>query len=184
MIEWTDMPVTETNTLRINKFLYPHAIFSSFFAMQQEQLGWVSQKLKGLYTWDSNSTKNQDGKVVYSENRNAENLSDSGSGDPTSSTSLTDSAQQPTAKVMVDMVPSAWRNKFWTTLKSKWKPTPISTATRGSLIVSGVMGIEGPKGSLVMQVKAHYHPTDDKFESVSVGILRASPKNLSPLGGP
>lgn len=72
---------------------------------------------------------------------------------------------------------------FKRTLAKNWKP-PHEFGERGTLLVSGLVQLEGPKGICVLDVQASYHPKESRYTYVACGIRSFRPRQQRPRGGP
>lgn len=72
---------------------------------------------------------------------------------------------------------------FKQTLAKNWKP-PHDFGERGTLLVTGLVHVEGPKGSCVLDVAAAYHPEQSRYTHIMCGIRNFRPRYQRPKGGP
>ncbi|KAL6715978.1 hypothetical protein ACLMJK_006940 [Lecanora helva] len=76
-------------------------------------------------------------------------------------------------------------NAFKRTLARNWRGAyPEDFGQRGTLVVTGMVQIDGPKGSCVVDVVAAYHPVEARYTSISCGIRNYRPRVQRPRGGP
>ena len=71
---------------------------------------------------------------------------------------------------------------FKQTLARNWKP-PHDFGERGTLLVTGLVQIEGPKAVCVLDIAAAYHPQESRYTHVACGIRNFRPRNQRPKGG-
>lgn len=74
---------------------------------------------------------------------------------------------------------TAFRNNLARNWKFASAPEP-----RGSLIVSGLVEIEGPQGVCVMDVHATYHPQLPEWVTVAMGVRRIGISGRRSKGSP
>ena len=72
---------------------------------------------------------------------------------------------------------------FQRTLAQNWNP-PSNFGERGTLLVSGLVHMEGPKGACVLDVAASYHPGESRYTVVQCGIRNFRQRVQRPRGGP
>ncbi|KAL9610201.1 MAG: hypothetical protein Q9167_005078 [Letrouitia subvulpina] len=71
---------------------------------------------------------------------------------------------------------------FKRTLGKTWAPAHIPME-KGSIVFSGLVEVVGPKGLIVVDVYALYHPAEAKWLMLSISARRVQEKNQSPKGG-
>ena len=71
---------------------------------------------------------------------------------------------------------------FQHSLLKTWK-MPQVPPERGSIIISGLVELVGSKATCVIDVRAAYHPKENRWVGVSVGMRRMQAKRQSPKGG-
>ena len=72
---------------------------------------------------------------------------------------------------------------FKRTLARNWKH-PHHFAERGTIVMTGLVKIEGSRGVCVVDIAAAYHPEDAKFTHIACGIRNFRPRSQGPRGGP
>ncbi len=72
---------------------------------------------------------------------------------------------------------------FKRTLARNWHP-PTNFGERGTILVSGLVRLEGPKGFCVIDVMAAYHPRDARYTHVKAGVRHFIPKRQGPRRQP
>lgn len=73
--------------------------------------------------------------------------------------------------------------EFKRTLAKNWQP-PTDFGERGTILVSGLVRLEGPKGFCVIDVMAAYHPQDARYTHVKAGVRHFIPKRQGPRRQP
>ena len=73
--------------------------------------------------------------------------------------------------------------EFKRTLARNWLP-PTNFGERGTILVSGLVRLEGPKGYCVIDVMAAYHPRDGRYTHVKAGVRHFIPKRQGPRRQP
>ncbi len=71
---------------------------------------------------------------------------------------------------------------FKKTFAKTWRPT-LAPPERGTVIFSGLVELAGPRGIVLLDVRAVYHPAESRWTQVSLLLRRAQPKNSVPRGG-
>ena len=71
---------------------------------------------------------------------------------------------------------------FKRTLAKNWKP-PLDFGERGTLLVTGLVQIEGPKGACVLDIAASYHPRESRYTHIACGVRNFRPRHQRPRGG-
>lgn len=78
---------------------------------------------------------------------------------------------------------SAAVTKFKQTLARYWNPaSPFGE--RGTLTMTGLVALEGPRGSCVLDITAAYHPQESRFAHITCGVRNYRPRYQRPRGGP
>ncbi|KAL8785585.1 MAG: hypothetical protein Q9195_008571 [Heterodermia aff. obscurata] len=72
---------------------------------------------------------------------------------------------------------------FQHSLIRTWK-MPKVPPERGSIIISGLVELVGSKATCVIDVRAAYHPKENRWVGVGIGVRRMQAKKQSPKGGP
>ena len=71
---------------------------------------------------------------------------------------------------------------FKRTLAKTWKGAPIPPE-RGTLLVSGLIEVEGSKAVCVLDVQAAYHPRESRWVAIAIGVRRLQLRKQAPKGG-
>ena len=71
---------------------------------------------------------------------------------------------------------------FQHSLVRTWK-MPRVPPERGSIIISGLVEVVGSKATCVLDVRAAYHPKENRWVGVNIGMRRLQAKRQSPRGG-
>lgn len=71
---------------------------------------------------------------------------------------------------------------FKQTLAKKWKQ-PEAVIERGALIISGMLEMQGPRASCVMDVRATYLPKESRYIAIGASVRRFQLRKQSPKGG-
>lgn len=71
---------------------------------------------------------------------------------------------------------------FQHSLINTWK-MPHAPPERGSIMVSGLVEIVGSKATCVLDVRAAYHPKENRWVAIGVGVRRLQAKKQAPKGG-
>ena len=71
---------------------------------------------------------------------------------------------------------------FQHSLLKTWK-TPRVPPERGSIIISGLVELVGSRATCVIDVRAAYHPKENRWVGVNIGVRRVQAKRQSPKGG-
>ena len=72
-------------------------------------------------------------------------------------------------------------SEFKRTLAKTWH-SPHTFGERGTLLVTGLIQIEGPKGFCVLDVSAAYHPRESRYTVIAGKVRTFQPKSQSPRG--
>jgi len=72
---------------------------------------------------------------------------------------------------------------FTRTLSRTWKPVRF-TPPRGTILLSGLVEIQGSRAIAVVDVRAAYNPKESKWEGVGLGVRRFQYLRQPPRGGP
>lgn len=72
---------------------------------------------------------------------------------------------------------------FKKTFAKTWKPA-YAPPERGTVIFSGMVEIVGPKGFVVLDVRAAYHPVESRWTQMELSLRRAQLRKQGPRGGP
>ena len=71
---------------------------------------------------------------------------------------------------------------FQHSLIRTWK-MPHAAPERGTLMVSGLVELVGSKATCVVDVRAAYHPKENRWVAIGVGVRRLQSKKQAPRGG-
>lgn len=71
---------------------------------------------------------------------------------------------------------------FQHSLIRTWK-MPQAPPERGTLLVSGLVELVGSKATCVVDVRAAYHPKENRWVAIGVGVRRLQAKKQAPKGG-
>ena len=71
---------------------------------------------------------------------------------------------------------------FKKTLAKNWSKGMSLEPPRGTLLISGLVELYGPKGFCVLDVRAAYEPRASQWVAVSIGLRRAQPRVQKPKG--
>lgn len=71
---------------------------------------------------------------------------------------------------------------FQHSLIRTWK-MPQVPPERGSIMISGLVELVGSKATCVIDVRAAYHPKENRWVGVGIGVRRMQAKKQSPKGG-
>lgn len=75
------------------------------------------------------------------------------------------------------------RHVFSSTLSKLWNPKKLE-APRGTLVVEGIVEINGGTGKVIFDVSGFYDPRANKFVNISAGIRKVKQRRQRPRGGP
>lgn len=78
---------------------------------------------------------------------------------------------------------SAAVTRFKQTLARYWNPAS-DFGERGTLLMTGLVALEGPRGSCVLDIAATYHPRESRFAHIACGVRNYRPRYQRPRGGP
>ena len=70
---------------------------------------------------------------------------------------------------------------FKKTLAKKWNRTVDLELPRGTILMSGLLELNGPKAICVLEVKAAYEVRASQWLAVGVGIRREQPRRQTPV---
>ena len=70
---------------------------------------------------------------------------------------------------------------FQHSLLRTWKP-PRVPPERGSIIISGLVELVGSRATCVLDVRAAYHPKENRWVGIHIGVRRVQAKRQSPKG--
>lgn len=71
---------------------------------------------------------------------------------------------------------------FQHSLIRTWK-MPHAPPERGSIMVSGLVELTGSKATAVLDVRAAYHPKENRWVAIGVGVRRLQARKQAPKGG-
>ena len=93
-----------------------------------------------------------------------------------------------TKQLLPIVAPSSERNVasrvFKKTLSSRWgRGFESSGPPRGTILVSGLVEMKGPKGVCLIEVNAAYDPQEGQWAHIQAGVRRLQPSTQKPMGG-
>ncbi|KAI9834787.1 MAG: hypothetical protein M1819_002873 [Sarea resinae] len=194
-IAWTIRPVTPQNYYRLHHALWPKALSSSCWASYKTLVSLQYQRVKDIFRINS---KEQDDsqfggireKFEQQLGRVQEQKPDSNgpSGQQQPSRFPSWLIQDPrTATSSISPLSNTGMDSAFTTfaktLAKKWRP-PTFVPPRGSVILSGLVEIQGTDAMAVLDVKAAYNPKEAKWGGIMLGVRRYQRRRQAPLGGP
>lgn len=207
------MPVDSAVVFRLRRALWPSALAQSFWALAKAQVStdtrWLAKSLgvetaepppdmekiiaqhvakqqalakgNGLPSPAGPQPESQKGKaIVPSPQPEKAGVTGKGVGQPN------DEEATPGAEIA-----SAIRGHFITGIVAfrkqfakTWRPAP-AYPPRGSIIVSGLIELETPKGWLVFDIKGHWDPQTKSYDqrSMVLKLRRVQLKRQGPMGG-
>lgn len=71
---------------------------------------------------------------------------------------------------------------FKNSLLKTWK-FPSTPPERGTVIVSGLVELVGTKATCVLDVRAAFHPKENRFVAIGIGVRRLQARKQAPKGG-
>ena len=71
---------------------------------------------------------------------------------------------------------------FKDSLLKTWK-FPHAPPERGTVLVSGLVELVGSKATCVLDVRAAFHPKENRFVAIGVGVRRLQARKQAPKGG-
>ena len=72
---------------------------------------------------------------------------------------------------------------FRKTMAKKLGAAGATDPPRGTILVSGLVELKGPKGVCLVEVRAAYHPQDEKWVNIGLAFRRLQPSSQKPKGG-
>lgn len=212
-VAWTKRPVTQRNNSRLQRALWPSAVFSSLWAASRHVFGLRVEKAKKIFGFETNAGnppnpthQSQEKTGLRNKEETVGPASDNAeertlrSGEASHRSAIT----SPTSRIPGGSSISNGKNVglpqqpvvktqekdvpvtlavLAKTLARSWKPVRTEPP-RGSCLVSGLVEVVGTKGKCVMDVTAVYDPSLDKYLSVNSGIRTLRSRPQRPRGGP
>lgn len=71
---------------------------------------------------------------------------------------------------------------FKNSLSKTWR-FPYAPPERGSVIISGLVELVGSEATCVLDVRAAFHPKENRFTTVGIGVRRLQARKQAPRGG-
>jgi len=205
-IAWTTRPVDPVQVSRLEAALWPKSIavsmWSSYSTLWSLQVARAKQML-GIQSEvkpESASTKVVDFQELAKGDKGQEKPSGAVAGQgaeadklpvvPSPNLSSADAAKASEVKqrlqslgllgVMTDF--SSALTSFKNSLLKTWK-FPHTPPERGTVMVSGLVELVGSKANCVLDVRAAFHPKENRFVAIGVGVRRLQARKQSPKGG-
>lgn len=205
-IAWTTRPVDPVQVSRLQAALWPKSIavsmWSSYNTLWSLQVARAKQML-GIQSEvkpESTSTKVVDFQELAKGHKGQEKPSGASAGQgaesdklpvvPSPNLSSADAAKVSEAKqrlqslgllgVVTDF--SSALTSFKNSLLKTWK-FPHAPPERGTVMVSGLVELVGSKANCVLDVRAAFHPKENRFVAIGVGVRRLQARKQSPKGG-
>ncbi|KAJ9648596.1 hypothetical protein H2201_000927 [Coniosporium apollinis] len=208
-IGWTTRPVSQMNYGRLNRVLWPTAAFSSFYATSRYMFLLRLNQTKQLL----GLAPKEDEKIVQlraaleAVHPGAQTMLPKPAPPGTSGRSAADPAKG-IAPIALPAPPQGQRapeaggkekaaslpslptiqrqpiamSVFANTWVKNWTPLNVE-APRGSIVVSGLIEVQGSKARATMDVVAAYDPKQNKYVAMSLGVRRVQDKKQAPKGG-
>ncbi|OCK73746.1 hypothetical protein K432DRAFT_364472 [Lepidopterella palustris CBS 459.81] len=203
-ISWATRPVTQLNYHRLNRALYPTAVFSSIYA-----------STKYLFNEHTRQVKQYFGLPTTSDQHSHRHLNTGTAGaaktpaTPPPAVAEAEAAQRttspetPPAPQQSTTAPSPGSNPkeknvsipeftpapphfalhiFANTLSRAWKPAPMEPP-RGTIVVSGLIEVKGTKARMTMDVSGAYDPKTNKYVLLRAAVRRIQDISQRPMGG-
>ena len=209
-IAWSTRPVTPHNYSRLQQALWPTAISSSIWASYSALWSLRVAKLKEFFNLkprpDHSGQQPPSGFIDFQRGRGRTNEQQTQSGLEAEQPSVSKASEGKTENASVNhrtspasdsagilpSVPSTPQSgeetssvlsAFKRTLARKWKSAP-APAPRGTCIISGLVELTGPSGMCVLDVRAAFHPGENKFVMVGLAVRRIQQRQQGSRGGP
>ncbi|KAI9880140.1 MAG: UAA transporter [Pleopsidium flavum] len=210
-IAWSTRPVTPHNYSRLRQALWPTAISSSIWASYSTLWSLQVAKFRDFFNLrarpDHSRPQPPSGFVNFQRVRERTNGQQTQPGAGVEQPSVAPSPKGETEKASVNhrsspagsdpagifpsgpSIPQPGQeltsvlSAFKRTLARKWKPAP-SPAPRGTCIISGLVELTGPRGMCVVDVRAAFHPGENRFVMVGLAVRRVQQRQQGPRGGP
>ena len=208
-IAWTTRPVDPMQVSRLQAALWPKSIavsvWSSYSTLWSLQVARAKQLL-GIQPEDKPESTSTD-VVDFQQLAKASNTQGKPSGakaeqdaesnkmpvvpnPPSPNLSSADAAKVSEAKqrlqslgllgVVTDF--SSALASFKNSLLKTWR-FPHAPPERGTIMVSGLVELVGSKASCVLDVRAAFHPKENRFVAIGVGVRRLQARKQAPKGG-
>lgn len=205
-ITWTTRPVTQLNYHRLNRAIYPTAVFSSIYASTSYLFTQHTRQIKqylGLSTAESTQhPRIHSGKARTAKSSTSSTDADADAAQRTATPSNVPPAPPPQKETSAAPAPgsnpkekkvslpefttaptqSAALHIFAHTLSRNWKPPPLE-APRGTIVVSGLVEVKGTKARMTMDVSGAYDPKQDKYVLLRGAVRRIQDMSQAPRGG-
>lgn len=193
-MKWTKKPVSQTNYKRLERALWPTAAFSSIYAAMNYIFQAQVQRAREMLGFEASPSSLQTrelhkrllkkhGSSVSSDGSEAPDGSKRTTGEPTK---LPDGRTSEKGFILPQAGSLLPQNLiamsiFTNTLAHKWQLN--LDAPRGSIVVTGLIEVQGSKARCTMDVAAAYDPKQDKFVMVKAGMRRIQDRHQRPKGG-
>ena len=206
-IAWTTRPIDPVQVSRLQATLWPKSIavsvWSSYNTLWSLQVARAKQFL-GIQSDDKPESKST-GVVDFQEMANKSQKKKSGTPaepdaeteelpvaphTPSRNLSSSDDKKASEAKqrlqslgllgVVTDF--SSALTSFKDSLLKTWK-FPHAPPERGTVLVSGLVELVGSKATCVLDVRAAFHPKENRFVAIGVGVRRLQARKQAPKGG-
>jgi hypothetical protein len=210
-IAWTTRPVTEVNYHRLNRALYPTAVFTSVLASSKYLVDRQTEMVRRFFNLPpsppSEQVKQQERLIAKIQSiqkpppstppiveagpdtdaeADATQRSSSPVPPPPGAPSSSGSNPQEKNVSFPDFSPAPPKSLalsiFATTLAKHWQPFKLEPP-RGTVIVSGLIEIKGSKARMTMDINAAYDPKQDKYVMLQGAIRRIQDLSQKPRGG-
>ncbi|KAL8903115.1 MAG: hypothetical protein Q9207_004137 [Kuettlingeria erythrocarpa] len=208
-IRWSTRPVHPLHYSKTQKALWPDSLASSFWASQKTLASLQYEKIKNLLAFsatseapgsesDSRPTMQLQKLSEQTEPQKQESACEStGDSPPEASTSKKERDGLPPKNRSSDgsrffpvtvTIPDLGDDTvsaveaFKKTFARTWRPAP-APPERGTVIFSGLVELVGPKGIVLLDVHAAYHPVESRWTQVSLFLRRVQPRKPVPPGG-
>lgn len=193
-MKWTKKEVSQTNYKRLERALWPNAAFSSIYAAANYMIQAQVQRAREIFGLEAAASNPQIRELhkrvlkkhessVSSETTQNQDGSKRTAGE---ATKLSDG--RPSEKGFVLPQPGSLLPQniiamsiFTNTLAHKWQLN--LDAPRGTIVVTGLVEVQGSKARCTMDVAAAYDPKQDKFVMVKAGMRRIQERHQRPRGG-
>ena len=209
----TTRPMTERQYKRVTSTLWPKSIATSFWVSSQTFWSLQYARIKELLNIKSDmggqgtlpqpgpfslgqlpkSEKQVDAPIEAGLDKMADpksteaKPSNTGSAKPATKPKITNTVDNARILGSLPGIPkptgdiAATVQAFKQTLAKTWQP-PI-TMERGQIALSGLVEVEGTRGTVLLDVFALYNPQRSQLESISISMRRAALKKQAPPGG-
>jgi len=207
-VAWTTRPVSALQKARFQAAIFPLPVAKSFWASYRTTLSFQMARLKQMLGLDEESgnpnsslpsgmtsldqLRKSSAKQEAQPPARMDKLPDAKSAGQGSTKETPKQPFPDSSKILSSLLPSvvqigndngagitAWKR----TLAKNWRP-PHDFGQRGTLLVTGLVQIEGPKGVCVLDIAGSYHPRESRYTHVTCGIRNFRPRKQHPRGGP